>query len=410
MTENNALYKRIGTIPVLCPGIFEGTGISAFTCLAQDWACSPKAEGPTGRIYDYMSEVMGGDEADRRKLEAQLAPLPLTWLELEHGALVADLADASPPGLSIMIPTRIYADAALISEPNQAVGLTTADCLPVVVAVPSVRAAVLVHAGWRGLAANIIEIACDRLADYCAKHTGFSGRTACDHRGTDTMGGTPRDFHRDTDAMGGTFRDFHRGTDTMGGIPRDFHRDTDAMGGTPRDFHRDTDAIGGTPRDFHRDTDATDDTPRGCHCDTDATGNTLRAWRHTASGTVPPPGIGNSILPEDAIAWIGPCISGPDYEVGAEVRDALLKTSHVAADCFAPSYPERFFADLKAIAAAKLYGKGILSGHLEVFHGSTLRDHRFHSVRRDGAETGRIATVLSLEAVRFDERQNDVHI
>ena len=368
MTENNALYKRIGTIPVLCPGIFEGTGISAFTCLAQDWACSPKAEGPTGRIYDYMSEVMGGDEADRRKLEAQLAPLPLTWLELEHGALVADLADASPPGLSIMIPTRIYADAALISEPNQAVGLTTADCLPVVVAVPSVRAAVLVHAGWRGLAANIIEIACDRLADYCAKHTGFSGRTACDHRGTDTMGGTPRDFHRDTDAMGGTFRDFHRGTDTI------------------------------------------DDTPRGCHCDTDATGNTLRAWRHTASGTVPPPGIGNSILPEDAIAWIGPCISGPDYEVGAEVRDALLKTSHVAADCFAPSYPERFFADLKAIAAAKLYGKGILSGHLEVFHGSTLRDHRFHSVRRDGAETGRIATVLSLEAVRFDERQNDVHI
>jgi purine-nucleoside/S-methyl-5'-thioadenosine phosphorylase / adenosine deaminase len=70
-----------------------------------------------------------------------------------HGAAVvcADLAGALG-----------QADAALATRPGVAVGVVTADCVPVLVAAGGAVAAV--HAGWRGLAGGVIPRALEALA------------------------------------------------------------------------------------------------------------------------------------------------------------------------------------------------------------------------------------------------------
>jgi hypothetical protein len=72
-----------------------------------------------------------------------------------HGARVA-CADAE---------TRLgEADAALATRPGLAVGVVTADCVPVLVAAGS-EAVAAVHAGWRGLARGVIPSALAALRE-----------------------------------------------------------------------------------------------------------------------------------------------------------------------------------------------------------------------------------------------------
>ena len=48
------------------------------------------------------------------------------------------------------------ADAVLSRGPGPAVGIVTADCVPILAALGSGRAVVAIHAGWRGLAAGVV--------------------------------------------------------------------------------------------------------------------------------------------------------------------------------------------------------------------------------------------------------------
>ncbi len=56
------------------------------------------------------------------------------------------------------------ADASLSARPGVAVGVVTADCVPVLVAAGG-RAVAAVHAGWRGLARGVIPRALEALAE-----------------------------------------------------------------------------------------------------------------------------------------------------------------------------------------------------------------------------------------------------
>lgn len=78
------------------------------------------------------------------------------WLALRqvHGAVVADG--------DLAIPVEpVVADAAVTTSCDVAISVLTADCAPVVL-VGSTGVAV-VHAGWRGAAAGVIEAAADEL-------------------------------------------------------------------------------------------------------------------------------------------------------------------------------------------------------------------------------------------------------
>jgi YfiH family protein len=71
-----------------------------------------------------------------------------TWLRQIHGA---ELVIVDRPGQW----SGAEADAAIVTVPEAAVAVHTADCVPIVLAAPDVVG--VVHAGWRGLAAGVVD-------------------------------------------------------------------------------------------------------------------------------------------------------------------------------------------------------------------------------------------------------------
>jgi hypothetical protein len=72
-----------------------------------------------------------------------------------HGAAVVE-----PPGAEA---PPAPADAAISRAGGPAVGVVTADCVPLLLAAEGGAAVAAVHAGWRGLAAGVLEAAVERL-------------------------------------------------------------------------------------------------------------------------------------------------------------------------------------------------------------------------------------------------------
>lgn len=99
-----------------------------------------------------LAAHVGDDESavrtNRRHLRTALdLPSEPAWLEQVHGIAVADLPGAS------MEP----ADAAVTHVPGVVCAVLVADCLPVILASRAGDRVGVAHAGWRGLAAGVIE-------------------------------------------------------------------------------------------------------------------------------------------------------------------------------------------------------------------------------------------------------------
>jgi len=120
-------------------------------------------------------------------------------------------------------------------------------------------------------------------------------------------------------------------------------------------------------------------------------------WRGLAAGVLEATvhalaGMGGA--PATLMAWIGPAISAPAYEVGGEVRDAFLAADPAAASGFTPNARGRWQLDLPALARQRLAAAGVE----RVYGGSlcTAGDpQRFFSHRRDG-RCGRQAALIWL--------------
>ena len=108
-----------------------------------------------------------GDAADavienRRQLEAALQlPSPPRWLKQVHGIEVARFDPLLPlagegwgEGGRCAEPE---ADGAVTTTPGVVLAILTADCLPVVFAARDGSEIAVAHAGWRGLAAGMLE-------------------------------------------------------------------------------------------------------------------------------------------------------------------------------------------------------------------------------------------------------------
>lgn len=112
------------------------------------------------KSFNLASHV--GDEAqyvqqNRQQLrEALQLPAEPAWLEQVHGVGVLDAAlleGASP----------CVADASISTEAGTVCTVMTADCLPVLMCDRAGRGVAAAHAGWRGLAAGVIEATATRL-------------------------------------------------------------------------------------------------------------------------------------------------------------------------------------------------------------------------------------------------------
>jgi copper oxidase (laccase) domain-containing protein len=92
------------------------------------------------------------------------------------------------------------------------------------------------------------------------------------------------------------------------------------------------------------------------------------------------------------LAWLGPAIDAASYEVGDEVRAAFLEKSEAASAAFLPTRPGHWSCDLytlawqglEALGVRRIYGGGF----------DTFTDARFYSYRRDGAGSGRFASLI----------------
>ncbi|MBI2570179.1 MAG: laccase domain-containing protein [Candidatus Schekmanbacteria bacterium] len=89
------------------------------------------------------------------ELRGPLAPL---GVEQIHGTDIVDAAAAAAPGrpTSGMRTVLGSGDGLFLREPDLTVSVLTADCLPIALVAASGSRGVLVHAGWRGLAAGIV--------------------------------------------------------------------------------------------------------------------------------------------------------------------------------------------------------------------------------------------------------------
>lgn len=114
-------------------------------------------------------------------------------------------------------------------------------------------------------------------------------------------------------------------------------------------------------------------------------------WRGLADGVIEAAVEAMPVAPSRLLAWLGPAI-GPDaFEIGPEVRDALLAREPAARQAFRAA-SDRYRADIHAIARTQLKRAGV-----SAIYGGGLCTYsdidRFYSYRRDG-ETGRMASVI----------------
>jgi copper oxidase (laccase) domain-containing protein len=91
-------------------------------------------------------------------------------------------------------------------------------------------------------------------------------------------------------------------------------------------------------------------------------------------------------------AWLGPAIGASSYEVGDEVRAAFVDGDVGAAAAFAGTRPGHWHCDLYALARRRLATVGVSQVSGGGF--DTLADGRLYSYRRDGANSGRFASLI----------------
>ena len=115
-------------------------------------------------VAAHVGDDLEAVKENRRRIRAGLRlPAEPAWMEQVHGVQVLDLdvdqtpAAAANPG----IPT---ADAAVTRRAGRVCVVQVADCLPVLFAARDGSAVAAAHAGWRGLAAGVLEATVARLS------------------------------------------------------------------------------------------------------------------------------------------------------------------------------------------------------------------------------------------------------
>lgn len=118
----------------------------AAALIVPDWPAPPSVRAlVTTRALGDMKT-----EAGRARLRRRLPADPV-WPRQVHGTTVIRAGEAGA------------ADGVFSREKNQVCAVMIADCMPVLLAHEAGEAVAVVHAGWRGLAAGVIESALEAL-------------------------------------------------------------------------------------------------------------------------------------------------------------------------------------------------------------------------------------------------------
>ena len=117
--------------------------------LHPDWPAPARVQGlVTTRSFGDMK----GEEG-RARLRGRLPAEP-KWLRQMHGTAVVEASGAA---------SGAAADASFTRDKDIVCAVTAADCMPVLLADDGGEVVAVAHAGWRGLAAGVIEATVDAM-------------------------------------------------------------------------------------------------------------------------------------------------------------------------------------------------------------------------------------------------------
>ena len=115
-------------------------------------------------------------------------------------------------------------------------------------------------------------------------------------------------------------------------------------------------------------------------------------WRGLAAGVLEETVRALGVPAADVVAWLGPAILQPNFEVGEDVRAAFVAHDAGTAQFFVSNARGRWQADLVGIARRRLGALGV--GEVSGGEWCTFADRdRFFSHRRDG-KGGRMAALI----------------
>jgi len=100
-------------------------------------------------LGDHVGDDSAAVAENRRRLRLELPDDP-KWLQQVHGTKCIDAAQLRMP---------VEADASFTRRSKVVCAVLTADCLPVLLCDESATVVAIAHAGWRGLAAGVLESA-----------------------------------------------------------------------------------------------------------------------------------------------------------------------------------------------------------------------------------------------------------
>lgn len=130
-----------------------------------------------------------------------------------------------------------------------------------------------------------------------------------------------------------------------------------------------------------------------CAVDGGEIGAAHAGWRGLAAGVLEATVAAMATPASRLIAWLGPCIGASSYEVDLPVYRAFGGDT-APAGAFVPGRAGHWHVDLARLARHRLHAAGVTR-----IHGGgmdTFTDSRLYSYRREGARSGRFASVVWL--------------
>jgi YfiH family protein len=98
--------------------------------------------------------------------------------------------------------------------------------------------------------------------------------------------------------------------------------------------------------------------------------------------------------PENLWVWIGPGIGPESYRVSEEMRAYFLERYPQWPSVFTEVSPGQYTMDLQRIAQLQLTAAGVPAAQVSGAQWDTFTSGQYHSARRDGAASGRMATLI----------------
>jgi polyphenol oxidase len=129
-----------------------------------------------------------------------------------------------------------------------------------------------------------------------------------------------------------------------------------------------------------------------CSDDGGEIGAAHAGWRGLAEGVLEAVVQSMTVRPERLLAWLGPCIGPQRYEIDTPVRDAFVSVDAQAEAAFRPTRAGHWHCDLALLARQRLRRLGVTRVHGGGF--DTYSDERLYSYRREGAASGRFASLI----------------